>query len=159
MERYATIDVMRDFLLQQDYPWSADLAVPLRNRELQLILEFTCAFNKSSPSSSCCVDNDSIILPWMDDAEAMRLIEAMIPEVPPSIAASSLVGPPPHRLIQYQWRHLSGQPDAATAPLPQQAWEANEARIAQWLAATPPNRTVFRTDDNADDGDDGRIVI
>jgi hypothetical protein len=155
MERYATIDVMRDFLQQQDYPWSADLAGPLRNRELQLILELTCAFNKSSPSSSCCcVDNDSIILPSMDDAEAMRVIEAMIPQVPP-MDVSSLVGPP-HRLIQYQWQHQSDQPHLA-APLPQQAWAANEARIAQWLATPHHRRVVFATDD--DDDDDGRIVI
>jgi hypothetical protein len=138
VSRYATTDVMRDFLLQQDYPWSADLAEPLRDRELQArILALTCAFNKSSASSY--VDNERIILP-MDNAEAMRVIEAMIPKVPPIAAAasSSRVGPPPRRRIQYQWQHQGGEPHA---PLTQQEWEANEARIMQWLT-TPPFRVA-----------------
>jgi hypothetical protein len=138
--RYATTDVMRDLLLHQDYPWSADLAEPLRDRELQeRILALTCAFNKSSISS--VVENERIILP-MDDAEAIRVIKAMIPKVPPIASSSSLVRPP-RRLIQYQFQHQGGEPQhAVAAPLTQQAWEANEARIAQWLAKSQPFRVA-----------------
>jgi hypothetical protein len=124
VKRYATMDVMRDFLLQQDYPWSAVLAEPLECRELLLVLELTLAFNKRSSSYSS-VDNDSIILPMVvDGAEA----EAMMLRL---------------SRILYQLRH--GWP-RATNPLTQLAWEANEARIKQWLATTttqqPPSRVV-----------------